>query len=82
MMPQNRPTAALRLLSTRTIRIALLFGVIVAAATLFSVPSLASAIGQKLFAGAAAIIGRSATQDTRANHSSATQPRASATVAC
>lgn len=73
MMPLKRPTSSLRLLSTRTIRIALLFGLIATAATVLSVPSLASSIGQRLFAGATAIVGRSSTPDTRANHSSSTE---------
>src|ERR1041385_4483012 len=68
MMPHNRPTSGLRLLPTRTIRIALLFGVIAGVATVLSVPSLASSIGQRLVAGAAVIMGGSATQ--HANHSS------------
>src|ERR1051325_8209090 len=84
MLPLNRPTSSLRLLSTPTIRIALLFGLIATAATVLSVPSLASSIGHKLFAGAAAIISRSTTNDAQANQSSSTEcaaPVASASMA-
>src|ERR1051325_2284110 len=73
MLPLNRPTHSLRLLSTPTIRIALLFGLIATAATMLSVPSLASSIGHKLFAGAAAIISRSSTTHTHANNSWSTE---------
>src|SRR6185369_6765445 len=81
MMSPNRPTSTLRLLSTRTIRIALLFGLIGAAVTVLSVPSLASSIGQKLFAGATAIVG--STPNASANHSSSVEfaaPVASASM--
>jgi len=56
MMPSNRPTQSLRLLPTRTIRIVLLFGLIGAVATVLSVPSFATSIGQRLFASAGAIV--------------------------
>src|ERR1041384_1130171 len=71
MMPLNRPTRALRSFSTRTIRIALLFGVIAGAATVLSVPSLASSIGERLVSGAAMIIGRKSTPS--ANHASSVE---------
>src|ERR1043166_2144581 len=71
MMPLDRPTRALRSFSTRTIRIALLFGVIAGAATVLSVPSLACSIGERLVSGAAMIIGRKSTPS--ANHASSVE---------
>jgi hypothetical protein len=56
MLPLNHPTSSIRLLSTRAIRIALLFGLIGTVVTVLSAPSFASSIGKKLFASAAAII--------------------------
>jgi WD40 repeat protein len=50
-----------------------LFGLIATAASVLSVPSLASSIGQRLFAGAAAIVGRSSTPVANANHSSSVE---------
>src|ERR1051326_7806227 len=70
MTPLNHPTSTLRLLSTRTIRIALLFGLLGTVVTVLSVPSFAGSIGQKLFAGTAAIISGGSTHKTTAKHSS------------
>src|ERR1051325_3584569 len=69
MTPLN-PTSSRRLLSTRTIRIALLFRLLGTVVTALSVPSFASSIGQKLFAGTAAIVGGGPTKETNAKHSS------------
>ena len=53
MFAPNRPTSTLRLLSTRTTRIALLLDLIAVAA---SVLSATSSLGQRLFARATAIV--------------------------
>jgi hypothetical protein len=73
MLPLNHPTSSIRLLSTRAIRIALLFGLIGTVVTVLSAPSFASSIGKKLFASAAAITGGSSNQNTDASHSSSVE---------
>ena len=73
MLPLNHPTSSIRLLSTRAIRIALLFGLIGTVVTVLSAPSFASSIGKKLFASAAAITGGSSDQNTDASHSSSVE---------
>ena len=70
MMAPILPTS-LRLLSTRTIRIALLLVLIAGVVTAVSTTSFASSIGQRLFASAAAIVSGGQTPDTHthvANH--------------
>jgi MBG domain (YGX type)/Galactose oxidase, central domain len=56
-MVPNSPTSLFRSLSTRTIRISLLAGLIVIAAAVLSSTSFAGSLGQTLFRNAAAIIG-------------------------
>jgi hypothetical protein len=73
MTPQNHPTSTRRLLSTRSIRIALLFGLIGIVVTVLSAPSFANSISQKLFAGAATIISGGSVQKTNAKHSSSVE---------
>ena len=73
MLPLNHPTSSIRLVSTRAIRIALLFGLIGTVVTVLSAPSFASSIGKKLFASAAAITGGSSNQNTDASHSSSVE---------
>ena len=55
-MVPNRPTLISRLFSVQTIRIAFLLGLVAVAASLLSSSSLASTIGQRFFARAAAIV--------------------------
>ena len=65
MIAPNRPTS-IRFLSPRTIRIALLLGIVASVAMVLSSPSLASSIGQRLFASAAAIVSGGRTPATHA----------------
>src|SRR6185295_10016804 len=55
-MSPNRPTLLSRSISTRTIRIALLFGLIAVTASVLSTTSLAGTISQKFFTRAVALV--------------------------
>ncbi|HET6852532.1 MAG TPA: kelch repeat-containing protein, partial [Pyrinomonadaceae bacterium] len=78
MMSPNRPTSRTRLLSNTTIRITLLLSLVAVAATaLASVNSSARSLGQKLVAGAAAIIS-GAPETKLASHSLALEAEAAA----
>src|SRR5215213_7210151 len=80
MMSPNRPTSRTGLLSNKTIRITVVISVIAIAATaLASVNSSARSLGQRLVAGAAAIIsGAPETRLAPVSHSLASEAEASA----
>jgi hypothetical protein len=78
MTAPNRPTSTLRSLSTHTIRIGVLLGLVAITASVLSSTSFAGSLGQRLFARATAIV--SGGQLATVNHSLSPETAAAPTT--